>query len=144
MTQQPVLQLAWQIGRGKVVLACGFIDKVELDRLGCFKYSPVEGAKANELPDPVPEEVQEERFQRFMELQQQVSVRKLARKVGKEMTVLIDEVDEEGATGRSFADAPEIDGLVYLNGETDLKPGDMVKVRIDEADEYDLWASLIG
>lgn len=121
-----------------------FIDKAELDRVGCFKYSPVEGAKANELPDPVPEDVQEERFQRFMELQQQVSVRKLARKVGKEMTVLIDEVDEEGATGRSFADAPEIDGLVYLNGETSLKPGDMVKVRIDEADEYDLWASLIG
>ncbi|XTZ64167.1 30S ribosomal protein S12 methylthiotransferase RimO [Aeromonas salmonicida subsp. pectinolytica] len=121
-----------------------FIDKAELDRVGCFKYSPVEGAKANELPDPVPEEVQEERFQRFMELQQQVSIRKLARKVGKEMTVLIDEVDEEGATGRSFADAPEIDGLVYLNGETGLKPGDLVKVRIDEADEYDLWASLIG
>ncbi|MCR3908235.1 30S ribosomal protein S12 methylthiotransferase RimO [Aeromonas hydrophila] len=121
-----------------------FIDKAELDRVGCFKYSPVEGAKANELPDPVPEEVQEERFQRFMELQQQVSIRKLARKVGKEMLVLIDEVDEEGATGRSAADAPEIDGLVYLNGETGLKPGDMVKVRIDEADEYDLWASLIG
>ncbi|MGE6164347.1 30S ribosomal protein S12 methylthiotransferase RimO [Aeromonas rivipollensis] len=120
-----------------------FIDKAELDRVGCFKYSPVEGAKANELPDPVPEDVQEERFQRFMELQQQVSVRKLARKVGQEMTVLIDEVDEEGATGRSFADAPEIDGLVYLNGETDLKPGDLVKVRIDEADEYDLWASLV-
>ncbi|UCA10540.1 30S ribosomal protein S12 methylthiotransferase RimO [Aeromonas enteropelogenes] len=121
-----------------------FIDKAELDRVGCFKYSPVEGAKANELPDPVPAEVQEERFQRFMELQQQVSIRKLARKVGKEMLVLIDEVDEEGATGRSAADAPEIDGLVYLNGETGLKPGDMVKVRIDEADEYDLWASLIG
>lgn len=121
-----------------------FIDKAELDRVGCFKYSPVEGALANELPDPVPEEIQEERFQRFMELQQQVSVRKLARKVGQEMTVIIDEVDEEGATGRSFADAPEIDGLVYLNGETGLKPGDMVKVRIDESDEYDLWASLIS
>lgn len=121
-----------------------FIDKAELDRVGCFKYSPVEGALANELPDPVPEAVQEERFQRFMELQQQVSIRKLARKVGQEMTVIIDEVDEEGATGRSFADAPEIDGLVYLNGETGLKPGDMVKVRIDESDEYDLWASLIG
>ncbi|WP_068976680.1 MULTISPECIES: 30S ribosomal protein S12 methylthiotransferase RimO [Aeromonas] len=121
-----------------------FIDKAELDRVGCFKYSPVEGALANELPDPVPVEVQEERFQRFMELQQQVSIRKLARRVGKEMMVLIDEVDEEGATGRSFADAPEIDGLVYLNGETSLKPGDMVKVRIDESDEYDLWASLIS
>ncbi len=121
-----------------------FIDKAELDRVGCFKYSPVEGALANKLPDPVPEAIQEERFQRFMELQQQVSIRKLARKVGQEMTVIIDEVDEEGATGRSFADAPEIDGLVYLNGETGLKPGDMVKVRIDESDEYDLWASLIG
>ncbi|HHQ4534678.1 TPA: 30S ribosomal protein S12 methylthiotransferase RimO [Aeromonas veronii] len=121
-----------------------FIDKAELDRVGCFKYSPVEGALANELPDPVPEEIQEERFQRFMELQQQVSIRKLARKVGQEMTVIIDEVDEEGATGRSFADAPEIDGLVYLNGKTGLKPGDMVKVRIDESDEYDLWASLIS
>ncbi|MGY3854264.1 30S ribosomal protein S12 methylthiotransferase RimO [Aeromonas aquatilis] len=121
-----------------------FIDKAELDRVGCFKYSPVEGALANELPDPVPEAVQEERFQRFMELQQQVSIRKLARKVGQELTVIIDEVDEEGATGRSFADAPEIDGLVYLNGETGLKPGDMVKVRIDESDEYDLWASLIS
>ncbi|MGL5482554.1 MAG: 30S ribosomal protein S12 methylthiotransferase RimO, partial [Aeromonas veronii] len=121
-----------------------FIDKAELDRVGCFKYSPVEGALANELPDPVQEEIQEERFQRFMELQQQVSIRKLARKVGQEMTVIIDEVDEEGATGRSFADAPEIDGLVYLNGETGLKPGDMVKVRIDESDEYDLWASLIS
>ncbi|MFP7408731.1 30S ribosomal protein S12 methylthiotransferase RimO [Aeromonas veronii] len=121
-----------------------FIDKAELDRVGCFKYSPVEGALANELPDPVPEEIQEERFQRFMELQQQVSTRKLARKVGQELTVIIDEVDEEGATGRSFADAPEIDGLVYLNGETGLKPGDMVKVRIDESDEYDLWASLIS
>ncbi|HHQ4518868.1 TPA: 30S ribosomal protein S12 methylthiotransferase RimO [Aeromonas veronii] len=121
-----------------------FIDKAELDRVGCFKYSPVEGALANELPDPVPEEIQEERFQRFMELQQQVSIRKLTRKVGQEMTVIIDEVDEEGATGRSFADAPEIDGLVYLNGETGLKPGDMVKVRIDESDEYDLWASLIS
>lgn len=121
-----------------------FIDKAELDRVGCFKYSPVEGALANELPDPVPEELQEERFQRFMELQQQVSIRKLARKVGQEMTVIIDEVDEEGATGRSFADAPEIDGLVYLNGETGLKPGDMVKVQVDDSDEYDLWASLIG
>jgi len=126
-----------------VVNTCGFIDKAELDRVGCFKYSPVEGAKANELPDPAPEAVQKERFQRFMALQQQICVRKLARKVGQEMLVLIDEVGEEGATGCSFTDAPEIDGLVHLNGETSLKPGDMVKVRIDEADEYDLWASLV-
>ncbi|ENY71236.1 ribosomal protein S12 methylthiotransferase [Aeromonas diversa CDC 2478-85] len=119
-----------------------FIAAAELDRVGCFKYSPVEGAKANELADPVPEEVKEERFQRFMELQQQVSIRKLANKVGQEMSVIIDEVDEEGATGRSFADAPEIDGMVYLNGETALKPGDIVRVKIEHADEYDLWGSL--
>ena len=120
-----------------------FIDKAELDRVGCFKYSPVDGAQANELPDPVAEEVKEERFQRFMELQQQVSIRKLARKVGQEITVIIDDVDEEGATGRSMADAPEIDGLVYLNGATHLKAGDMVRVKVEHADEYDLWASLI-
>ncbi|SIR08292.1 SSU ribosomal protein S12P methylthiotransferase [Aeromonas sp. RU39B] len=120
-----------------------FIDKAELDRVGCFKYSPVDGAQANELPDPVAEEVKEERFQRFMELQQQVSIRKLARKVGQEITVIIDDVDEEGATGRSMADAPEIDGLVYLNGATNLKAGDMVRVKVEHADEYDLWASLI-
>ncbi|MGL6348723.1 MAG: 30S ribosomal protein S12 methylthiotransferase RimO, partial [Aeromonas sp.] len=117
-----------------------FIDKAELDRVGCFKYSPIAGAQANELPDQIDPEIQQDRFERFMALQQQVSIRKLARRVGQELTVLIDEVDEEGATGRSFADAPEIDGLVYLNGETSLKPGDMVKVRIDESDEYDLWA----
>ena len=120
-----------------------FIDKAELDRVGCFKYSPVDGAQANELPDPVAEEVKEERFQRFMELQQQVSIRKLSRKVGQEITVIIDDVDEEGATGRSMADAPEIDGLVYLNGATHLKAGDMVRVKVEHADEYDLWASLI-
>ncbi|QCG47662.1 30S ribosomal protein S12 methylthiotransferase RimO [Aeromonas schubertii] len=120
-----------------------FIAAAELDRVGCFKYSPVEGAKANELADPVPEEVKEERFQRFMELQQQVSIRKLARKVGQEMSIIIDEVDEEGATGRSFADAPEIDGMVYLNGETGLKAGDIVRVKIEHADEYDLWGSLV-
>ena len=119
-----------------------FIDKAELDRVGCFKYSPVEGAKANELPDPVPEDVQEERFQRFMELQQQVSVRKLARKVGKEMTVLIDEVDGEGAVARSWADAPEIDGSVFIDS-TAVKPGDKVRVRIVDADEYDMWGELI-
>ncbi|MGL5451086.1 MAG: 30S ribosomal protein S12 methylthiotransferase RimO, partial [Aeromonas sp.] len=121
-----------------------FIDKAELDRVGCFKYSPIAGAQANELPDQIDPEIQQDRFERFMALQQQVSIRKLARRVGQELTVLIDEVDEEGATGRSFADAPEIDGLVYLNGETSLKPGDMVKVRIDESDEYDLWATRIG
>lgn len=120
-----------------------FLEKAELDRVGCFKYSPVDGAKANELPDPVPEEIQEERFHRFMELQQKISTRRLALKVGRELDVIIDEVDDEGAIGRSFADAPEIDGVVYLNDETSVKPGDIVKVKIENSDEYDLWGSVI-
>ena len=120
-----------------------FLEKAELDRVGCFKYSPVDGAKANELPDPVPEEVKEERFHRFMELQQKISARRLAAKVGRELDVIVDEVDEEGAIGRSFADAPEIDGVVYLNGETILKPGDIVKVKIENSDEYDLWGTVV-
>ncbi|WP_116472919.1 30S ribosomal protein S12 methylthiotransferase RimO [Zobellella maritima] len=123
-------------------LLLDFIEQAELDRVGCFTYSPVEGARANELPDPVPEDVKQERFDRFMALQQAISTRKLALKVGKTLEVLIDEVDEEGAIGRSSADAPEIDGLVYLNGETSLKPGDKVMVNIQHADEYDLWGEL--
>ncbi|WP_107853101.1 30S ribosomal protein S12 methylthiotransferase RimO [Oceanimonas marisflavi] len=119
-----------------------FIEQAELDRVGCFTYSPVEGARANELADPVPEEVKQERYERFMALQQQISTRRLAQKVGKTIKVLIDEVDEEGAIGRSSADAPEIDGMVYLNGETGLKPGDMVNVTVTHSDEYDLWAEL--
>ena len=118
-----------------------FLEKASLDRVGCFKYSPVDGAKANELPDPVPEDVKEERFQRFMELQQRISTRKLAEKVGKTMWVLVDEVDDEGAIARTMGDAPEIDGVIYLNGEVALKPGDLVQVRIEHADEYDLWGS---
>ena len=120
-----------------------FLEKASLDRVGCFKYSPVDGAKANELPDPVPEDVKEERFQRFMELQQRISTRKLAEKVGKTMWVLVDEVDDEGAIARTMGDAPEIDGVIYLNGEVALKPGDLVQVRIEHADEYDLWGSRI-
>jgi ribosomal protein S12 methylthiotransferase len=95
------------------------------------------------LPDPIPEEIQEERFHRFMELQQKISARRLAAKVGRQLDVIVDEVDEEGAIGRSFADAPEIDGVVYLNGETTLKPGDIVKVTIENSDEYDLWGTVV-
>ena len=120
-----------------------FLEKARLDRVGCFKYSPVEGAKANELADPVPEEIKEERFARFMELQQRISTEKLAEKVGSECWVLIDEVDEEGAIGRTPGDAPEIDGVIYLNGETTLQPGDLVRVKIEHSDEYDLWGSRI-
>ena len=107
-----------------------FLKEARLDRVGCFKYSPVEGADANALPDQVPEEVKEERWNRFMQLQQQISAERL-------------QVDEEGAIGRSMADAPEIDGAVYLNGETNVKPGDILRVKVEHADEYDLWGSRV-
>nr|WP_154667001.1 30S ribosomal protein S12 methylthiotransferase RimO [Chania multitudinisentens] len=120
-----------------------FLQEAKLDRVGCFKYSPVDGAAANQLADQVPEEVKEERYHRFMQLQQQISAQRLQDKIGREVLVLIDEVDEEGAIGRSMADAPEIDGAVYLNGETGVKVGDVVKVKIENADEYDLWGSRV-
>ena len=90
-----------------------------------------------------PEDVKEERFHRFMELQQKISARRLAAKVGRELDVIVDEVDDEGAIGRSMADAPEIDGAVYLNGETNVKPGDIIRVKVENADEYDLWGSRV-
>ncbi|SQC91290.1 Ribosomal protein S12 methylthiotransferase RimO [Cedecea neteri] len=120
-----------------------FLKEARLDRVGCFKYSPVDGATANELPDQVPEEVKEERWNRFMQLQQKISAERLQEKVGREILVMVDEVDEEGAIGRSMADAPEIDGAVYLNGETKLKPGDVVRVKVENADEYDLWGTVV-
>ncbi|AUN31414.1 30S ribosomal protein S12 methylthiotransferase RimO [Niveispirillum cyanobacteriorum] len=120
-----------------------WLTEAQIDRLGCFKYEPVEGAPANEIPGAVPKEVQEERWNRLMAHQQEISAKRFATKIGREMDVLIDEVDEEGAVGRSWADAPEIDGAVYLNDEFKVKPGDMVRVKIEEADEYDLWGSVI-
>ncbi|SUC11899.1 ribosomal protein S12 methylthiotransferase [Proteus mirabilis] len=120
-----------------------FLTEARLDRVGCFKYSPVEGAKANELPDQVPEEVKEERYHRFMQLQQQISTERLQEKIGKVLPVIIDEVDEEGAIGRSMADAPEIDGAVYLNEQFDVEPGQIVRVLIEHADEYDLWGTIV-
>ncbi len=116
-----------------------WLSEAQLDRVGCFKYSPVDGAPANALADPVPEDVKQDRWERFMAHQQQISAARLQRKIGREIEVLIDEVDEEGAIGRSWADAPEIDGMVYLNGEQSLQPGDKVRVRVTHADEYDLW-----
>ncbi|MCD8521446.1 MAG: 30S ribosomal protein S12 methylthiotransferase RimO [Saccharospirillaceae bacterium] len=121
-----------------------WLEEAELDRVGCFKYSPVDGAKANDLPDHVPEEIQQERYDRFMQAQQAISARKLQRKIGSRMTVIIDEVDEEGAVARSAADAPNIDGMVYLNDFFDCQPGDLVEVEIEHADEYDLWAAPVG
>lgn len=121
-----------------------FLQEAQLDRVGCFQYSPVEGAKANELPNPVADEIKQERYDRFMQLQQKISTARLQQKVGQTLQVLIDEVDDEGAIGRSFADAPEIDGSVYLNGETGVKPGDLVNVTIEHSDEYDLWGSKVS
>ena len=111
--------------------------------MGAFKYSPVEGAKANELEGAVPEEIKEERLARFMEKQAKISAARLQARIGQTIDVLIDEVDEEGAIGRSKADAPEIDGMVYLNDETDLVPGEIVQAEVEHADEHDLWARLV-
>jgi len=119
-----------------------WLTEAQLDRVGCFKYSAVDGAPANELADPVPEEVKEDRWERFMAHQQSISAARLQRKVGQTLEVLIDEVDEDGPIARSMADAPEIDGAVYIDTDEPLKPGEMVKVVITDADEYDLWARL--
>jgi len=119
-----------------------WLEEAQLDRVGCFKYSAVEGATANQLDGAVPEEIKQERYERFMEVQSRISAGRLQAKIGKIYDVIIDEVDEEGAIGRTAADAPEIDGLVFLNGETELMPGDMVTARIFQADEHDLWAEL--
>lgn len=116
-----------------------FLDEAQLDRVGCFTYSPVEGASANALPGAVPEEVKEERLARFMEKQAQISAEKLQRKIGKVLEVLVDEVGEDGAAARTQADAPEIDGQIYLLGATHLKPGQRLQVRVTDADEHDLW-----
>ncbi|MCB1756569.1 MAG: 30S ribosomal protein S12 methylthiotransferase RimO [Gammaproteobacteria bacterium] len=122
----------------------GFLEDAQLDRVGCFKYSPVEGAAANRLDGAVPEEVKEERWQRFMQLQAQISAERLAKKVGKTLEVMVDEITPEGVIARSHADAPEIDGLVYLDipDGVALQQGDRVMATVTGADDYDLWASL--
>ncbi len=120
-----------------------WLKEVRINRAGCFKYEPVDGAKANELPGAVPEEVKEERWHRFMAAQQEISRALLAEKIGAAIDVLVDEVDEEGAIGRSKWDAPEIDGAVFLNGESAVEPGDIVKARVLHADEHDLWAERV-
>ncbi|MFT6421064.1 MAG: ribosomal protein S12 methylthiotransferase [Porticoccus sp.] len=119
-----------------------WLKEAQLDRVGCFKYEAVDGAPANALPGAVPEAIKQQRWERFMEAQQTISAARLQNKVGKTLPILIDEVDEEGAIGRSTADAPEIDGNVFLNGEQTLQPGDLVNVTIDQSDEYDLWGEL--
>ena len=116
-----------------------FIDEAQIDRAGCFQYSPVKGATANELPNPVSEAVKQERWDAFMAKQQTISAAKLAKKVGTTQAVLIDEVEGDRAVGRSMADAPEIDGVVYLTAPPGLKPGDLVEGEVSAADDYDLW-----
>ena len=118
-----------------------FIDEAQLDRVGCFQYSPVEGAAANALPDPVPEALKQERWNTFMARQQVISSDKLQKKVGTRLQVLIDEVDDDTAIGRSVADAPEIDGVVHLSDVAGLHPGDWVEGQVSAADDYDLWMS---
>jgi len=121
-----------------------FLDEAQLDRVGCFTYSPVDGATANAIHPAVPEEVKEERLARFMEKQAAISARKLQQKIGRELEVLIDEVGLDGSIGRTQADAPEIDGQIYLLDDVDVKPGDRVRVRVTDADEHDLWGERIG
>ena len=121
-----------------------FLDEAQLDRVGCFAYSPVEGATANQIEGALPDEVREERVARFMEKQQGISTARLAQKVGSVQTVLVDEVDEDGAIARSMADAPEIDGLVYIDyTEEPLQVGQFVDVKIHSSDEYDLWGTVV-
>jgi len=120
-----------------------FLTEAQLDRVGCFAYSPVKGAAANDLPNAVPEAVKEERLARFMAHQAEISAARLQRRIGQIETVLIDEVVEEGAVARSKADAPEIDGQVYIDGATHLRVGDLVQVELEEADDYDLWGRLV-
>ncbi len=120
-----------------------FLDEAQLDRVGCFTYSPVEGAKANQLPHHVDEDTKRERLQRFMERQAAISTARLKRKIGTEQQVLIDAVSESGAIARSFADAPEIDGLVYIEAHKGLHPGEIVNVHIVDTDEHDMWGSII-
>jgi ribosomal protein S12 methylthiotransferase len=117
-----------------------WMSEAQLDRVGCFQYSPVDGAPANALPDHVPDDVKQDRWERFMAHQQAISAERLQARVGRQIDVLIDEIDEDGdAVGRSSADAPEIDGSVYVSSARTLRAGDMVSVTVTEADEYDLW-----
>ncbi len=119
-----------------------FLDEAELDRVGCFAYSPVQGAKANELPGALSNEVREERRARLMQLQEKISERRLKGKLGKTIKVLVDEAKAEGATGRSASDAPEIDGVVHIEGGSKLKPGDWAQVKVTRSDAHDLWGEL--
>jgi ribosomal protein S12 methylthiotransferase len=118
-----------------------FLREAQLDRVGCFTYSPVEGASANELPNPIPEDIQEERLERFMAVQAEISAQRLSQKIGQKMVVLTDDVADNVTIARSMADAPEIDGQVFIDNIM-LEPGQFVEVEISHADEHDLWGKL--
>lgn len=118
----------------------GFLEAAQLDRVGAFAYSSVDGATANALPDPVPEEERESRRMRLMQFQSDISADKLAQRIGQEEVIVIDDVDDEGAIGRSWREAPDIDGVIQVMGFSDCAPGDRIAVRIVDADEHDLYA----
>jgi ribosomal protein S12 methylthiotransferase len=125
-------------------LLLDWLDEAQLDRVGCFQYSPVDGATANALPGAVPDEIREERYHRFMQKQAAISAAKLQSKIGQTIEVLVDEIHEDAASvGRSWADAPEIDGKVYIKGKLKPLPGQRLKVKVVDADEYDLFATLV-
>ena len=123
-----------------------WLEEAQLDRVGAFKYEDVKGAASNALGGQVDEDVKQDRWERLMETQRPISEARLATRIGRTIEVLIDEVDEDGATGRSKWDAPEVDGAVFVEGDgaTELQPGQIVRVEIDEADETDLWGTLVG
>ena len=121
-------------------LLLDFLEEAQLDRVGCFAYSPVEGAAANALADPVAEELKQERLERFMAAQAAISAAKLQYRIGRRMTVLVDELSDEGVIARSYADAPDIDGVVLIKECGSVRPGDFMKVEITAADEHDLYA----
>ncbi len=116
-----------------------FLDQAQLDRVGCFQYSNVEGARANELPGQVDAAIKQERYDRFMQHQQRISTRRLQRRIGQTLQVLVEQPYEHGWVGRSYADAPEIDGVVYIESDQTLNPGELVEVRVTASDEYDLY-----
>ncbi|MDH5471640.1 MAG: 30S ribosomal protein S12 methylthiotransferase RimO [Gammaproteobacteria bacterium] len=120
-----------------------FINDAELDRVGCFTYSPVEGAVANEINQQIPEDIKQERLERFMTLQAEISANKLSKKIGQTLQVIVDEVDEEGVIARSMADAPEIDGMVFIDNCQSYEPGTFINVRITDSNEHDLFAEEI-
>ena len=122
-----------------------FLRNAQLDRVGCFQYSPVDGARANALADPVDDAVKQERWERFMAVQQGISANRLQQKVGQTIDVLIDEVNPDGAVGRSSADAPDIDGVVYVSEHesTPMEPGEFTQVRIEDSDDYDLYGTAL-